>query len=156
MELLLAWVMFAFLAAWIADSKGRSAGGVFLLSLILSPLIGIIVALVMERKSETPAGPDPALQIRCPECREWILRGARKCKHCGSAVAPEASEGLDCPECGARTPVGQYLCSDCGVRLAYPAHTTSATAVAMGRDLGKAFAALRPKPKIERKGWDKL
>lgn len=27
-------------------------------------------------------------QMRCPECRELILVGARKCKHCGSEIRP--------------------------------------------------------------------
>lgn len=156
MEIAIAWLAFSLLAAWIADTKGRSGGGVFLVALILSPLIGIIVALVLERKTEATSGPDQALQIRCPECREWILRGARKCKHCGSAVAPEASEGLDCPSCGARTPATSPLCTSCGVRIFYESRTASETAVAMGRDLGKAFAALMPKSKVQRKGWDKL
>ncbi len=28
-------------------------------------------------------------QIRCPECREFIIKGARKCKHCGSQLSTE-------------------------------------------------------------------
>jgi hypothetical protein len=27
-------------------------------------------------------------QMRCPECRELILVGAKKCKHCGSEIRP--------------------------------------------------------------------
>ncbi len=27
--------------------------------------------------------------VRCPDCRELVLREARKCKHCGSALVPQ-------------------------------------------------------------------
>ncbi len=33
-----------------------------------------------------PVAQEP--QMRCPECRELILVGARKCKHCGSEIRP--------------------------------------------------------------------
>lgn len=28
---------------------------------------------------------------RCPDCREPVLQDARKCKHCGCALAPKSS-----------------------------------------------------------------
>lgn len=39
-------------------------------------------AAVELMESKTPRG----TQMRCPECKEWIINGARKCKHCGSAI----------------------------------------------------------------------
>lgn len=41
----LAWIACAFVIAWVAHDKGRSAGLFFLTSLILSPLIGAIAVL---------------------------------------------------------------------------------------------------------------
>lgn len=29
------------------------------------------------------------VHTKCPECRELVLRDARKCKHCGSALTPQ-------------------------------------------------------------------
>ena len=40
----------------------------------------------------TSAGPvvaTPETHVRCPDCREFVLRDARKCKHCGSALVPQ-------------------------------------------------------------------
>lgn len=51
----------------------------------------------LRRVVERPGGaqapdfvPGPGdLQVRCPECRELVLRDARKCKHCGTALVPQ-------------------------------------------------------------------
>ena len=40
----------------------------------------------------TASGPvmaTPETHVRCPDCRELVLRDARKCKHCGSALVPQ-------------------------------------------------------------------
>lgn len=40
----------------------------------------------------TASGPTmatPETHVRCPDCREFVLRDARKCKHCGSALVPQ-------------------------------------------------------------------
>ena len=47
MEIFLGWVIFSFVAAAIASAKNRGAGRYFLVSLILSPLVGIILAAAM-------------------------------------------------------------------------------------------------------------
>jgi ribosomal protein S27E len=33
--------------------------------------------------------PDPSTHVRCPDCREFVLKDARKCKHCGTALVPQ-------------------------------------------------------------------
>jgi hypothetical protein len=47
MEIVLGWFMFSIVAGIIASSRGRSGFGYFMLSLILSPLIGLILAVAM-------------------------------------------------------------------------------------------------------------
>lgn len=40
----------------------------------------------------TAAGPivaTPDTHVRCPDCRELVLKDARKCKHCGTALIPQ-------------------------------------------------------------------
>ena len=71
--------------------KHRSAAGIFLLNLFLGwTLLGWIIALVWSAtgdvKTADPAVPSPATHVLCPECRELVLRDARKCKHCGCAL----------------------------------------------------------------------
>lgn len=34
------------------------------------------------------AGISPDTHVKCPDCRELVLKDARKCKHCGTALIP--------------------------------------------------------------------
>jgi hypothetical protein len=36
-----------------------------------------------------PPGVSPLTHVRCPDCREFVLAEARKCKHCGTALIPQ-------------------------------------------------------------------
>jgi uncharacterized membrane protein YeaQ/YmgE (transglycosylase-associated protein family) len=90
MELFLGWLVFSGLAGWIASNKGRSGVGVFFLSLILSPLIGVIVALCLQPARELEAaraerGLSNTLR-KCPFCAEIIKKEATKCRYCGSEI----------------------------------------------------------------------
>jgi hypothetical protein len=57
------------------------------------PLLGWIAAIVWSAtgdvKTSDPSAPSPETHIRCPECRELVIRDARKCKHCGCALIPQ-------------------------------------------------------------------
>jgi hypothetical protein len=79
---LLIWFGLSIGAAVVANSKGRSAVGFFLLSLLLSPLIGFVAALlakenqdrIQRRKFATSGG-----SKRCLFCASWISRQASVC-----------------------------------------------------------------------------
>jgi hypothetical protein len=95
MEIVLGWVLFSIVAGMIAGSKGRSGFGYFFLSLILSPLIGLLLAIALPALNPPataagPAAPPSDSYIKCPDCRELVLKDARKCKHCGSTLVPVA------------------------------------------------------------------
>lgn len=62
-NLLLGWTVLVWLAAVIWASAGSKA----------------IVA----------KGPSPDTHIKCPDCRELILKEARICKHCGCKLIPQ-------------------------------------------------------------------
>lgn len=109
MELIVGWLIFAFVAAWIASSKGRSGFGIFILSVLLSPLVGIIVALAMQRGEQVQAsavvhGGVSREYLKCPFCAEAVRFEALKCKHCGSDLstseiaATRRKEAIDAAE----------------------------------------------------------
>lgn len=95
-EIVLGWIIFSVVAGWIASTKGRSFLGVFGLSLLLSPLVGLIVAFAL--KARTDLEKDAAIRSgssgqyrKCPFCAEVVRIEAIKCKHCGSALEPIAT-----------------------------------------------------------------
>ncbi len=89
------WLVLSAVVGVIASSRGRSGFGYFLLSVILSPLIGLILAVALPslKVQETVlAGGEvatPQTHVRCPDCRELVRADARKCKHCGTALVPQ-------------------------------------------------------------------
>lgn len=93
MEIVFFWFLFSVVVAIVAGSRGRSAIGWWLLSMLISPLLGIIlVALLPSLKvvSAAAPAPTPETHVKCPDCRELILKEARVCKHCGCRLVPQA------------------------------------------------------------------
>ena len=48
MEIVLVWIVFSVVVAMVASSKGRSGIGYFFVALLISPLIGIVIALIVD------------------------------------------------------------------------------------------------------------
>ena len=84
MEYAVYWLVLSLIAGVIASKKGRSGVGFFLLSVFLSPLIGIICAFIATpnqrrvdyRKVRTGTGK------KCPHCAEIIKPDAKVCHFC--------------------------------------------------------------------------
>ncbi len=90
----IAWIILSVLAGVGARNKGRSFVGFFFLSLLLSPLIGLIAMAVVKRiekpVTEAPVPTPPSetaaaapREITCPNCGKPKISGAM-CPSCGS------------------------------------------------------------------------
>ncbi len=85
--LLVAWVAMAFVVAYVAGQKNRSKVGFFWLSIFLSPLIGLLVAIAIPRGSK-----NANRLSQCPYCKEEIVVDALVCRHCGKELEPETQQ----------------------------------------------------------------
>lgn len=90
MEWLILWIGLSLIAAVIAANKGRSAIGFFFLAILLSPLVGILAAFIVQ--PNTARIEDEKLAAgearRCHHCAEIVRSEACVCKHCGRGLVP--------------------------------------------------------------------
>lgn len=96
MEWILIWLGFAIATGVVGASKGRSGFGWFLLGLLFSFFALIVVACMPSRHGNSgtlpvhfPDAPTPDTHIKCPDCKELVLRDARVCKHCRCKLVPQ-------------------------------------------------------------------
>jgi hypothetical protein len=84
---------------------GQVLGGLGLFGILLFIVLGIILPIsvyaaqkwaykcfrelqALNRKlSELPRSPET--HVKCPDCRELVLKDARKCRYCGCTLVPQ-------------------------------------------------------------------
>lgn len=86
MDLFLLWIILAIVIGVIAGARGRSGFGWFLISVLLSPLIGLILVALLPSLKDRPT---PATHVKCPDCAELVRNEARVCKHCGCRLVSQ-------------------------------------------------------------------
>jgi hypothetical protein len=91
MEIFIIWFGLSLIAGYVGGNKGHSGVAFFLLSLILSPLIGLVWAIVAKdiREENALKGGD---MKKCPSCAELIKSEAIKCKHCGETFSQDKND----------------------------------------------------------------
>ena len=82
---ILVWLPLSVVTGIVAHRRHRFGFGYFLLSLVVSPVMGLLLAALLPPK----ISPGFSLATRqCPECAEFVMAAAIKCKHCGSSLPP--------------------------------------------------------------------
>ena len=90
MGIFLGWIVFSILVGYVASRKGRSGVLYFFLSIIISPLLGILLVLALGENKEAIENARLASgsEVKCHFCAELIKREAKVCKHCGKDSHP--------------------------------------------------------------------
>jgi hypothetical protein len=69
---------------------------VHLAALAFSPILLLVtipahmIYSAVSSPEEEPDKPNADTHVKCPDCREFILKDARVCKHCGCRLAPQS------------------------------------------------------------------
>ena len=85
---LVIWFGCAIMCWAVANSKGRFAGGWFFLGLVFG-IFALIAVAAMPSTARKRGAPTPSTHVKCPDCRELVMKDARRCKHCSCALVPQ-------------------------------------------------------------------
>jgi len=85
MWIFLVWLILAIVVGKYASNKGLSGVFYFFLSLVLSPLLGFLIAAVSKRDTDVIAALTG--MKKCPDCAEYVQREANICRFCGRKFA---------------------------------------------------------------------
>lgn len=84
------WVLFSMFVADLGKSRNIGYTSALILSLLISPIIGLIIVLLSPKTYQVEVVNTPTVKIQktdnlktCPDCAEEVKAAAKKCKHCG-------------------------------------------------------------------------
>lgn len=88
------WASFSIAVGLFATQRGRGSGNWFVLSLLLSPLLGIIFLLAVPNLQKNTLPAELQDRVKCPACAELVKAEATVCKHCGGTLVPDTGHAL--------------------------------------------------------------
>ena len=78
------WAVLCAVVALIANARGRSQLNWFLISFLLSPVVGFVAVVLMPNLKTRTAelAPTPGVAPPCPRCGQQRIPGQRYCPGC--------------------------------------------------------------------------
>jgi|HubBroStandDraft_6_1064221.scaffolds.fasta_scaffold13171_4 hypothetical protein len=89
--LILFWFVLSVLVGVYASKKGLSGFGHFFVSLLISPLIVFLIAMVSKPDREAIASKSGLK--KCLKCAEYVQGEAAVCRYCGNNFKPPVERG---------------------------------------------------------------
>jgi hypothetical protein len=68
-----------------------------LLCIVFAGIPALLLVVLLVNRNKTGRVQNQAQRIRCPECAEWIMPAAIRCRFCGAAVDGD-SAGTEMPD----------------------------------------------------------
>jgi len=68
-----------------------------LLCAVFAGVPAVLLVVLLVNRNKTGRVQNHAQRIRCPECSEWIMPAAMKCRFCGAAINDDTA-GTETPD----------------------------------------------------------
>lgn len=78
----ISWIVLCFIVAMAGKNKKIGYWGAFILSILFSPLIGLMIALASGEKPKPP----PPVSWKCGSCGFLVLNLAGSCSNCNTSM----------------------------------------------------------------------
>jgi hypothetical protein len=85
-ESIIGYFALSIAASFLATRRGRNGFIWFAISILFTPVVAFAFILSLDDLDSITIKVNAKTHTRCPECREYVLNSASKCKHCGSAL----------------------------------------------------------------------
>jgi bacteriorhodopsin len=79
-------IIFGVVTSVIAQLKGHSGFKWFVLGFI-APLVALFIVILIKKAEAVPT---PETHVKCPDCKELVLKEAKVCKHCRCKLIPSS------------------------------------------------------------------